>query len=320
MEGFYPPFGGEALPLRQLARAPICSARAPKARVSRSSTPQAEARRVTVPGSVPAKVPAKKRRDRQLAGLRPPRYLTGDQSCWRFQMRLSPQFFGNGILAGSRLEVLPLSFGPRWARAAAVRPNDWRCSLQASARPSAASRPTPGRGQLWTRCSSTINRLTWSGTASTPILRNWWNDCPDRASVKIVGDCFWRKAAAHSHTHVRGGLNVLTGLSARSFGRFATSVTRIATGASVRGLPHFMVVRYVDHQPQFGPRVVDPLLSAHYLPPSIQDAEAFRSRRRHCGTVWRVLPLLRGRGGPAFQQVSDRSSKGHWATSIRALI
>jgi len=33
---------------------------------------------------------------------RPPRYLTGAPSGWRFQLRLSPQFFGNGILAGSR--------------------------------------------------------------------------------------------------------------------------------------------------------------------------------------------------------------------------
>ena len=32
--------------------------------------------------------------------------------------------------------------------------------------------------------------------------------------------------------------NVLTGLSARSFGRFATSVTRIAAGRVARGLPH----------------------------------------------------------------------------------
>jgi len=32
--------------------------------------------------------------------------------------------------------------------------------------------------------------------------------------------------------------NVLTGLSARSFGRFATSVTRIAAGHVMRGLPH----------------------------------------------------------------------------------
>jgi len=35
--------------------------------------------------------------------LQPTRYLTGDPSSFRFQMRLSPTFFGNGILAGSRL-------------------------------------------------------------------------------------------------------------------------------------------------------------------------------------------------------------------------
>ena len=32
--------------------------------------------------------------------------------------------------------------------------------------------------------------------------------------------------------------NVLTGLSARSYGRFATSVTRIAAGHVARGLPN----------------------------------------------------------------------------------
>ena len=32
--------------------------------------------------------------------------------------------------------------------------------------------------------------------------------------------------------------NVLTGLSVRSYGRFATSVTRIAAGRVARGLPH----------------------------------------------------------------------------------
>jgi hypothetical protein len=71
---------------------------------------------VTVPESVPAKVPAKKRRDRHSA-VPPPRYLTGDQSCWRFQMRLSPTFFGNGILAGSRLAgsapIVRATLGPR---------------------------------------------------------------------------------------------------------------------------------------------------------------------------------------------------------------
>jgi hypothetical protein len=43
--------------------------------------------------------------------------LTGDPSGWRFQLRLSPQFFGNGILAGSRLAGSPAivraTLGPR---------------------------------------------------------------------------------------------------------------------------------------------------------------------------------------------------------------
>jgi hypothetical protein len=58
---------------------------------------------VTVPESVPAKVPAKPRSGKRPAVPQPPRYLTGDPSSFRFQMRLSPTFFPNGILAGSRL-------------------------------------------------------------------------------------------------------------------------------------------------------------------------------------------------------------------------
>ncbi|MET3160019.1 hypothetical protein ABIF34_007044 [Bradyrhizobium japonicum] len=48
--------------------------------------------------TVPGPVPAKKRAGRPRAGgSRPPRYLTGDPSGWRFQLRLSPQFYKNGI-------------------------------------------------------------------------------------------------------------------------------------------------------------------------------------------------------------------------------
>ena len=73
---------------------------------------------MTVPGSVPAKVSAKKRAGRARAGgTRPPRYLTGDPSGWRFQIRLSPQSFKNGIdtgfvLAGPALMVRA-TLGPR---------------------------------------------------------------------------------------------------------------------------------------------------------------------------------------------------------------
>jgi hypothetical protein len=70
---------------------------------------------VTVPGSVPAKVPGKRRR--RAAALRPPRYLTGDTSGWRFQMRLSPQFFKNGIDTGFVLAgaapMVRAQLGPR---------------------------------------------------------------------------------------------------------------------------------------------------------------------------------------------------------------
>jgi len=49
--------------------------------------------------------------------LRPPRYLTGDTSGWRFQMRLSPQFFKNGIDTGFVLAgaapMVRAQLGPR---------------------------------------------------------------------------------------------------------------------------------------------------------------------------------------------------------------
>lgn len=71
---------------------------------------------MTVPESVPSKVPAKGRRGKHPAVSQPPRYLTGDPSSWRFQMRLSPTFFGNGILAGSRLAgpggIVRVTLGP----------------------------------------------------------------------------------------------------------------------------------------------------------------------------------------------------------------
>ncbi|WP_438275839.1 hypothetical protein [Nitrobacter sp.] len=73
---------------------------------------------MTVPGSVPAKVSAKKRSGRSRAGgLRPPRYLTGDPTGWRFQLRLSPQFFKNGIDTGFVLAgpapIVRATLGPR---------------------------------------------------------------------------------------------------------------------------------------------------------------------------------------------------------------
>jgi hypothetical protein len=78
---------------------------------------------VTVPVSVPAKVSAKKRAGRARAGgSRPPRHLTGDPSGWRFQLRLSPEFFKNGLPTGSRLagagRIVRAQLGPRSRREA----------------------------------------------------------------------------------------------------------------------------------------------------------------------------------------------------------
>lgn len=79
---------------------------------------------MTVPGSVPAKVPAKRRGNapRRPAVARSPRHLTGDPSGWRFQMRLSPEFFQNGTSAGSRLagsgRIVRAQLGPRSRREA----------------------------------------------------------------------------------------------------------------------------------------------------------------------------------------------------------
>ena len=111
------------LPLRQLARTPISSPKGPKSPVSRRFGASTKARRVTVPGSVPAKVPAHKRAGRVRAGgAQPPRYLTGDPSGWRFQFRLSPQFCKNAPAGGSRLAgaapMVRAQLGPRSRREA----------------------------------------------------------------------------------------------------------------------------------------------------------------------------------------------------------
>ncbi len=51
---------------------------------------------MSVPPFVPAKVPARSASGNPGRAARPPRYLTGDPSGWRFQIRLSTQFFGGG--------------------------------------------------------------------------------------------------------------------------------------------------------------------------------------------------------------------------------
>jgi hypothetical protein len=79
---------------------------------------------VTVPGSVPEKVPAKKRGGRKAAGSRPPPHTTGDPSGWRFQRLQAGHELGDehdkyGFRALSaeeclRLANLPLQEGIDW--------------------------------------------------------------------------------------------------------------------------------------------------------------------------------------------------------------
>ena len=68
------------------------------------------------PPFVPAKVPAPSRRRELRSAARPPRYLTGDPSGWRFQMRLSTQFLRGGQadfrLAGGS-PIVRAQIGPR---------------------------------------------------------------------------------------------------------------------------------------------------------------------------------------------------------------
>lgn len=69
-----------------------------------------------VPPFVPAKVPAHSARRNADRAARPPRYLTGDPSGWRFQIRLSTQFLRGGQadfrLAG-RPPMVRAQIGPR---------------------------------------------------------------------------------------------------------------------------------------------------------------------------------------------------------------
>ena len=71
---------------------------------------------MSVPPFVPAKVPARPASGNGARAARPPRYLTGDPSGWRFQIRLSTQFFGGGKanfrLAGGG-PIVRAQIGPR---------------------------------------------------------------------------------------------------------------------------------------------------------------------------------------------------------------
>jgi hypothetical protein len=68
---------------------------------------------VSVPAFVPAKVPAKIRRQSHAAAPRPPRYLTGDTSGWRFQMRLPASLLGGDFRLAGGPPILRVQLGPR---------------------------------------------------------------------------------------------------------------------------------------------------------------------------------------------------------------
>jgi hypothetical protein len=68
---------------------------------------------VSVPASVPVKVPAKIKRRGSAAASKPPRYLTGDTSGWRFQMRLPANLLGGNFRLAGGPPILRVQLGPR---------------------------------------------------------------------------------------------------------------------------------------------------------------------------------------------------------------
>ena len=68
---------------------------------------------MSVPAFVPPKVPAKIRRQNRAAAPRPPRYLTGDTSGWRFQIRLPANLLGGDFRLAGGPPILRVPLGPR---------------------------------------------------------------------------------------------------------------------------------------------------------------------------------------------------------------
>jgi hypothetical protein len=118
--------------------------------------------------------------------------------------------------------------------------------------------------------------------------------------------------------------NVLTGLSARSYGRFATSVTRIAAGRVSRGLPHSLIrcgyrtfSLYPFYGEFLGSRAFQTTVGIeHYLDMVDLGTRDFEADRFYFDRAARMIEHERGHG-PLFLYVYTVANHFPWDTRLR---
>jgi hypothetical protein len=118
--------------------------------------------------------------------------------------------------------------------------------------------------------------------------------------------------------------NVLTGLSARSYGRFATSVTRIAAGRVSRGLPHSLnrcgyktYSLYPFYGAFLGSRAFQTTAGiAHYLDMLDLGTRDFEADSFYFDQAIKIIERERG-NGPLFLYVYTVANHFPWDTRLR---
>jgi hypothetical protein len=118
--------------------------------------------------------------------------------------------------------------------------------------------------------------------------------------------------------------NVLTGLSARSYGRFATSVTRIAAGRVGRGLPHSLsqcgyktFSLYPFYGAFLGSRTFQTTAGIErYLDMKDLGTNSFEVDSFYFGQAIRIIEHERG-NGPLFLYVYTVANHFPWDTQLR---
>ena len=118
--------------------------------------------------------------------------------------------------------------------------------------------------------------------------------------------------------------NVLTGLSARSYGRFATSVTRIAAGRVSRGLPHSLsrcgyqtFSLYPFYGAFLGSRAFQTTAGiAHYLDMLDLGTRDFEADSFYFDQASKIIERERG-NGPLFLYIYTVANHFPWDTRLR---
>jgi len=119
--------------------------------------------------------------------------------------------------------------------------------------------------------------------------------------------------------------NVLTGLSARSYGRFATSVTRIAAGRVSRGLPHSLSrcgYKTYSLYPFYGAFLSSRAFQTtagitSYLDMLDLGTRDFEADRFYFDHAIKIVERERGNGRPLFLYVYTVANHFPWDTRLR---